>query len=70
MESVEFPVINICHDYDTFVTMHEPILTHSVCVCVCVCVCARTLVVQSCPTLCDRMDCTPPGSSVHGIFQV
>ena len=26
-------------------------------------------VTQSCPTLCDPMDCSPPGSSVHGIFQ-
>ena len=26
-------------------------------------------VVQSCPTLCDPMDCSPPSSSVHGIFQ-
>ena len=25
--------------------------------------------VQSCLTLCDPMDCSPPGSSVHGIFQ-
>ena len=24
---------------------------------------------QSCPTLCDSMDCTPLGSSVHGILQ-
>ena len=24
---------------------------------------------QSCPTLCNPMDCSPPGSSVHGIFQ-
>ena len=24
---------------------------------------------HSCPTLCDPMDCTPPNSSVHGIFQ-
>ena len=24
------------------------------------------LVAQSCPTLCDPMDCSPPGSSVHG----
>ena len=23
---------------------------------------------QSCPTLCDPMDCSPPGSSVHGSF--
>ena len=33
--------------------------------CVCVCV----LVTQLCPTLCDPMDCCPPGSSVHGILQ-
>ena len=26
-------------------------------------------VAQSCPILCDPMDCSPPGSSVHGIFQ-
>ena len=23
---------------------------------------------QSCPTLCNPMDCSPPGSSVHGIL--
>ena len=27
------------------------------------------LVTQSCPTLCNPMDCSPPGSSVHEIFQ-
>ena len=26
-------------------------------------------VTQSCPTLCDPMDCSPPGSWVHWIFQ-
>ena len=26
-------------------------------------------VTQSCPTLSDPMDYSPPGSSVHGIFQ-
>ena len=26
-------------------------------------------VAQSCPTLCDPMGCSLPGSSVHGIFQ-
>ena len=26
-------------------------------------------VAQSCPTLCDPMDCSPPGSSIHGILQ-
>ena len=31
------------------------------------CVLAKSL--QSCPALCDPMDCSPPGSSVHGISQ-
>ena len=26
-------------------------------------------VAQSCPALCDPMDCSLPGSSAHGIFQ-
>ena len=26
-------------------------------------------VAQSCPTLSNPMDCSPPGSSIHGIFQ-
>ena len=41
-----------------------------VCMCVCACVCARARVCeQLCPTHCDPMDCSPPGSSVHAIFQ-
>ena len=32
----------------------------------CMCMC---LVAQSCLTLCDPMDCSPPGSSIHGILQ-
>ena len=31
--------------------------------------CACMLSCEVCPTPCDRMDCSPPGSSVHGIFQ-
>ena len=27
------------------------------------------LVTQSCPTLCDPTDCSPPGFSIHGIIQ-
>ena len=27
------------------------------------------LVAQSCTTLCNPMDCSPPGSSIHGILQ-
>ena len=29
----------------------------------------RAKSLQLCPTLCDPMDCSPPGSSVHGISQ-
>ena len=29
----------------------------------------KVLVAQSCPTLRNRMDCSPPDSSVHGILQ-
>ena len=29
----------------------------------------KVLVAQSCPTLCDSMDCSLPGSPVHGILQ-
>ena len=36
----------------------------SFCSYVCVCVCA-----PSSPALYDSMDCNPPGSSSHGIFQ-
>ena len=31
--------------------------------------CYCCLVAQLCPTLLDPMDCSPPGSSVHGISQ-
>ena len=44
--------------------LRNPFLKHCVCVCVCVCP-----VAQSCPTLFHPMDCSSPGSSVHGIFQ-
>ena len=32
-------------------------------------ICLLSEVAQSCPTLCDPMDCSLPGSSVHGILQ-
>ena len=42
-------------------------------VCVCVCVLekekVKVLVIQFCPPLCDPMDCSLSGSSVHGILQ-
>ena len=40
------------------------------CVCVCVCVCTCSGITHLlCPTLCDPMDCSPPGSFVHRILQ-
>ena len=43
----------------------------ALCVCVCVYVCVYVLrVTQLCPSLCHPMDCSPPASSVHAIFQV
>ena len=38
--------------------------------CVCVYVCVCVLVAQPCLTLCNPMDCSPPGFPVHGILQV
>ena len=55
--------------------------TSFVCVCVCVCVCVLVLggllglhaatakSFQSCPTLCDPIDGSPPGSTVPGTLQ-
>ena len=37
--------------------------------CMCVCVRARAESHQSCLTLYNPLDCSPPGSSVQGIFQ-
>ena len=34
------------------------------------CMKVKVLVPQSCPTLCNPMDWSPPGSSVYGILQV
>ena len=42
-------------------------LIHIVLTCLCCVCCAKSL--QSCPALCDPMDCSLPVSSVHGILQ-
>ena len=46
------------------------IYTHT-CIHVSMCVCTQTLstCAQSCPTVCDPVNCRPPGFSVHGIRQ-
>ena len=51
----------------TRILTQTALLAPALCVCVCVCVCV--LAAQSCPTLCDPVDCSPPDSSVHGISQ-
>ena len=45
----------------SFIQSVPPIQNHST---ILMCVCAHSYL-----TLCDPMDCSPPGSSVHGIFQ-
>ena len=52
-------------DFCVSVLFRSIIFVSFVCVCVCVCVCHA----QSCSTLCHPRDCSPPGSSVHGISQ-
>ena len=47
---------------DTFCSRNQ----HNKFIYINVCLCAQSL--QSCPTLCNTLDCSPPGSSVHGIF--
>ena len=42
----------------TFITKRPAVLRVSVCVCA-----------QSCPALGEPMDCSPSGSSIHGIFE-
>ena len=59
--------------FDFFSFSHS-LIKYCVCVCVCMCVCVCACVcvysvIQSCPILCDPMDCSPPGSSIHGISQ-
>ena len=34
------------------------------------CIYMVCVIIQSCPTLCDPMDCSLPDSSIHGILQV
>ena len=50
-----------------FFITNPPRKPKHMCACVHVYVCV--LVTQSCPTLCNPMDCSLLGSSVHGILQ-
>ena len=53
------PVVQSTEDHQ----QGEPVLKPTSCACV------HAQSLQSCPTLCDPMDCSPRGSSVHGILQ-
>ena len=46
--------------------VQAPIYANCICKSGHTCCWAKSL--QQCPTLCDPMDCSPPGSSVHGIL--
>ena len=54
----------------TFLKVNRCIYIY-ICVCVCVCVCIYTHVYKyiSHSVMSDPMDCSLPGSSVHGILQ-
>ena len=53
-------VVNLLNASDKAFNLSKPLFPHPHCCC---------LVPKSCPTLCYSMDCSPPGSSVHGISQ-
>ena len=59
--------VTLCTVYNNrFILIHHLQLCVYMCILICVCVYACA---QSCTTLCNPMDCSPLGSSVHGIFQ-
>ena len=42
---------------------------YHIAVLICISLISESEVTQSCPTLCNPMDCSLPGSSIHRIFQ-
>jgi len=56
-----------CFKIQMFLPLRILCVTSALCVCVCVCVQAKLL--QLYLTLCNPLDCSPPGSSAHGILQ-
>ena len=57
----------VCHPMSTYIQLIRGITLSLASFYFFLCVCV--LVTQSCRTLCEPMDCSPPGSSVHGILQ-
>ena len=59
MSSLRIPILDCCRFYPGVAETSGPRPCRAV----------LRLVALSCPTHCDPMDCSPPGSSVHGILQ-
>ena len=57
----------LLHDVLHWLDSHQISEALQLCVCVCVCVCVW--ITQLCPALCDPMNCSLPGFSVHGTLQ-
>ena len=55
-------LLDLSHSFFSFSAIHHLsfLYLHA-------CMCAELF--QLCPTICDSMDCSPPGCSVHGILQ-
>ena len=53
-----------CHNKDSAVILENTniLKSHSLCQ-------WKAIVPQSCPSLCDHIDCSLPGSSLHGVLQ-
>ena len=75
MDNANYHFIFICiytQAYATYIDTHILISTHMyVCMYVCSLLAAAAAAksLQSCPTLCDPIDGSPPGSAVPGILQ-
>ena len=59
--------VRVCACACMSVHTHVRVYVH-VCVCMCMCVCV--MLSQSCPTLYDGLDCSPPGPFVQQTSQV
>ena len=55
-------MVQRCH---VLLTQYAPMITSGINMCACM----RAKSLQSGPALCNPMDCSPPGSSAHGILQ-
>ena len=67
-------LVSVCVCVCVHVRVHVHVCMHvcvhacmSMCACACACVCV--LLLQSCPTFYNPMNCSPPASSVHEILQ-